>query len=206
MQSLITRPSPLFKFALLLAVSTTAGQAWSAAVENSKPKNRLVAKAKPQTAVAPMPEEDNTPLTEEQIAAASNVHSGDADCEFKSKVTVTPHPEKPGRFHVQFGKMIYNMAPEPTTTGAVRLEDKKAGVVWLQIPAKSMLMNTKVGQRIVDSCMNAIQVSEAQSAALAAAQAEANGQQDNGIGITPDAATAAANTAVPTRTGKSSKK
>ena len=81
-------------------------------------------------------------------------------------------PDKPGRFRLQFGKMIFNMAPEPTTTGAVRLEDKKAGVVWLQIPTKSMLMNYKVGQRRIDFCMNSAQSSEAQSAALAGAQAD----------------------------------
>jgi hypothetical protein len=26
--------------------------------------------------------------------------------------------------------------------------------VWLQIPSKSMLMNAKVGQRMVDGCMH----------------------------------------------------
>ena len=46
------------------------------------------------------------------------------------------------------------MVPEETTTGAVRLEDKKAGIVWLQIPAKSMLMNSKIGQRMADSCLH----------------------------------------------------
>ena len=33
----------------------------------------------------------------------------------------------------------------------------KAGVVWIQIPSKSMLMNAKIGQRMVDSCMQSEQ-------------------------------------------------
>jgi hypothetical protein len=49
------------------------------------------------------------------------------------------------------------VAPEETDTGAVRLEDKKSGVVWIQIPAKSMLMNAKIGQRVADGCVMAEQ-------------------------------------------------
>ena len=51
----------------------------------------------------------------------------------------------------------------------VRLEDRKAGVVWLQIPSKSMLMNAKLGQRLVDSCLNEAQRGEAVLAAAAGA-------------------------------------
>lgn len=46
------------------------------------------------------------------------------------------------------------MIPVATTTGAVRLEDTKAGAVWLQIANKSMLMNQKLGQRMADECMS----------------------------------------------------
>jgi hypothetical protein len=51
------------------------------------------------------------------------------------------------------------LAPEPTTTGAVRLEDKKNGLVWIQIANKSMLMNAKIGQRLVDNCVHPSQQS-----------------------------------------------
>ena len=157
---------------VLCALAVAGSNAWSAAATTKpKPTNRLAAKAALTKAQEPEPE-DNTPLNEEQMAASTQVHAGDADCEFKNKISVTPDPDKPGRFRLQFGKMIFNMAPEPTTTGAVRLEDKKAGVVWLQIPTKSMLMNTKVGQRMIDFCMNSAQISEAQSAALAGAQTD----------------------------------
>lgn len=162
--------------AALLCAGLFAGQAAAAAVETQKPKNRLAAKLKPETAVAPLPA-DEPALNEEQMAASERVHAGDAQCEFNQKVQLTPHPEKPGRFRLQFGKMVYNMTPEPTTTGAVRLEDKAAGVVWLQIPTKSMLMNAKLGQRMVDSCQHADQVSFAKN--LSAKPAE------SGIGITP---------------------
>ena len=152
------------------------------AVEKAKPVNRLVAKAKPQSAVAPLPPDEPATLSEDQLAVAPRVHHGDVACEFNQKVSITPHPEQPGRFHLRFGKMVYNMTPEPTTTGAVRLEDKKAGVIWLQIPTKSMLMNSKIGQRMVDACVHPAQV----------AHVATPGPADSGIGIAPAAPVAAA--------------
>jgi len=46
----------------------------------------------------------------------------------------------------------YPMSTVSTTTGAVRLEDKASGLVWIQIPAKSMLLNSKLGQQLANEC------------------------------------------------------
>ncbi|MCH7345895.1 hypothetical protein LZ017_21205 [Pelomonas sp. CA6] len=151
-----------------------AAPATPAAKAAATPRNALVKKVKPTP--PPPPVEEDLPLSEAQLAVAPQVSHGDVHCEFNQKVQITPDADKPGRFKLQFGKQVFHMAPEPTTTGAVRLEDKKAGVVWLQIPSKSMLMNTKVGQRMVDSCMH-----EDQKAFQAANAAPPAGE---GLGIT----------------------
>jgi len=120
-----------------------------------------------------------------QLDVAARVLTGDAECEFNQKVSVQPVENHPGHFHVGFKKATYRMTPQETTTGAVRLEDRKAGIVWLQIPAKSMLMNSKIGQRMVDACTHA-----EQRAAVAAVEA-AGKSTAAGIGIStaPAAAT-----------------
>ena len=87
-----------------------------------------------------------------QLEIAKRVMTGDAKCEFNQQVVVHPIDGKPGHFKVSFKNVSYTMVPQETTTGAVRLEDKKAGVVWIQIPAKSMMLNSKIGQRMVDGC------------------------------------------------------
>ncbi len=107
-------------------------------------------------------------INDAQLDVAARVLTGDADCEFNQKVAVNQVEGKPGHFTVMFKKTTYRMIPQETTTGAVRLEDKKAGIVWLQIPVKSMLMNAKIGQRMVDSCTH-----PEQRAAVAAAEAAA---------------------------------
>jgi hypothetical protein len=89
-----------------------------------------------------------------QLDIATRVLTGDVDCEFNQRITVLPVPGEPGHFHVNHKKQQYRMVPQETSTGAVRLEDKTAGIVWLQIPSKSMLMNARLGQRMVDACTN----------------------------------------------------
>lgn len=96
-------------------------------------------------------------INDNQLLIANRVLTGTAQCEFNQKVQVDALQGKPGHFKVGFNKASYTMVPQETTTGAVRLEDKKNGIVWLQIPAKSMMMNQKIGQRMVDGCMHAEQ-------------------------------------------------
>jgi hypothetical protein len=89
-----------------------------------------------------------------QRAAANDVYTGLMRCEMGASVTVTPDPHSPSRFIVQLKKNTYRMTRVETTTGAVRLEDAQAGAMWLQLPHKSMLMNSKLGQRMADECQN----------------------------------------------------
>jgi len=96
-------------------------------------------------------------LGENHLRIADRVLTGDAACEFGQTVSLWPIEGQPGYFRLTFKKVAYTVVPEETSSGAIRLEDKKAGVVWLQIPSKSMLMNAKIGQRMVDGCTQAEQ-------------------------------------------------
>jgi hypothetical protein len=98
------------------------------------------------------------PLSAAQMQMAApepgDVHTGRMVCELGNFVSVTPDPQQPSRFVVQMKKNTYLMTPVETTTGAVRLEDAQAGAMWLQLPHKSMLMNSKLGQRMADECQS----------------------------------------------------
>lgn len=102
-------------------------------------------------------------VSEVQLQIADRVLTGDAACEFDQTVSVLPISGQPGHFRLTFKKIAYTVIPEETSSGAIRLEDKKAGIVWLQIPSKSMLMNARVGQRMVDGCMHPEQRAAAQA-------------------------------------------
>jgi hypothetical protein len=108
-----------------------------------------------------LPAVANETLTAGQLDAAQRVHLGAAACEFNQTIHLSAIDGKPGHFKLGYQKASYTLVPQETSTGAVRLEDKRAGIVWLQIPSKSMLMNAKLGQRLVDNCLHAEQRAEA---------------------------------------------
>lgn len=104
-------------------------------------------------------------LSPGQMEAASRVYLGTADCELKQSVHLRALEDRPGHFELTHKKARYTLVPEVTSTGAVRLEDRQSGMVWLQIPAKSMLLNAKAGRREVDGCLHAEQRAESATAA-----------------------------------------
>jgi hypothetical protein len=133
-----------------VVISLFAGAAM-AQTQSAKAK---AAHAKPaaKSEAKPAASEAAQPVSQTQLDIASRVLTGTAQCEFDERVSLQAADGAPGHFKLAFKNVSYNMVPEETTTGAVRLEDKKAGVVWVQIPQKSMLLNSKIGQRMVDGC------------------------------------------------------
>ena len=92
-----------------------------------------------------------------ELAIAERVHVGNLPCELGASVNLTADTKNPGYFDVQGKTFKYRMFPVATTTGAIRLEDQKAGAVWLQLGNKSMLMNQKLGIRLADECVSPTQ-------------------------------------------------
>lgn len=102
-------------------------------------------------------------LSPEELEIAKRVHVGDIPCELGARVNVSADASMPGVFQIQGKGFRYRMSPVVTSTGAVRLEDREGGAVWLQIGNKSMLMDQKRGQRLADDCMSPAQLLVADS-------------------------------------------
>jgi len=98
-----------------------------------------------------------------ELAIAESVHTGVMPCEMGTSVTLASDPAAPGYFDMHGKNFRFRMVPVITVTGAIRLEDRQAGAVWLQLPNKSMLMNQKIGQRMADGCMSQSQLVVAQA-------------------------------------------
>ncbi len=102
-------------------------------------------------------------LTAEELAIAQRVHQGQLACELGTSIRLESDAAHPGYFHLQGKGFRYRMRPVVTSTGAIRLEDAKAGAVWLQLANKSMLMDQKKGRRMADECAHPEQLAYAQS-------------------------------------------
>jgi hypothetical protein len=90
----------------------------------------------------------------EQLVAAALAYLGDYECEFNEKVEIEKSPRFEGYLDVKHRKSLWTMKPVLSKTGALRLEDVKGRTLLLQIANKSMLMDVKIGQRLVDNCIH----------------------------------------------------
>lgn len=141
------------------AQSTPAGQGAQAAKpaaqatgQAAKPAPQAAAKRKAPAAApveAPIASADDT-----QMAAARHVFTGASGCEFNQAIDLQPSAKHPGYVDLRHGARTYLMKPIVSPTGAVRLEDVRQETLLIQIGSKSMLMNQKTGQRLVDNCIH----------------------------------------------------
>ena len=136
--------------ALCLALPVAAQTAAPAPKAKPAPRASAAPAKKPAApAEAPLP-----PASGEQLEAANVAHLGDYDCEFDQKVILTPHSKAPGYIEMKNKAQAWVMKPVMSSTGALRLEDVKGRMLMIQIANKSMVMDTKIGQRLVDGCVH----------------------------------------------------
>ncbi|RYF70039.1 MAG: hypothetical protein EOO22_15065, partial [Comamonadaceae bacterium] len=148
------------------AAAAKPGAAKSAAVKSVKPapgsplaKKQITRRAaKAVEEVTPVNDDPNITLSEAELAIAQKVFTGKISCELGADVTVTADEKKPGFFTVSTKGVRYRMHPVESRTGAIRLEDPRAGAMWLQIANKSMLMNQQQGLRLADECQAPAQI------------------------------------------------
>ena len=149
------KPAPKSAVAKPAAKATPKAADKTAAAKAAvkKPTRQITRRAaKAVEEVTPVDTNTDVSLSEADLAVAQLVHTGKIQCELGADVTVTADEKKPGFFSVSTKGAKYRMHPVESRTGAIRLEDPRAGAMWLQIANKSMLMNQKMGLRLADDC------------------------------------------------------
>ena len=146
----------LFLLLGLMGLNLAVAQAPNAQQAGTKKESKAQPKSQAKTAKASKPQEP--PLAPQEMSIAERVHVGHLPCELGASVRMTADANAPGYFNLQGKGYKYRMRPVATSTGAIRLEDEKAGAVWLQLANKSMLMDQKNGRRLADECAHPDQV------------------------------------------------
>jgi hypothetical protein len=101
--------------------------------------------------------------------------SADYQCELGNKLTIWKNESDDKHIAIRWNKRIHRLTRVDTTTGANRFENHKMGLVWIGIPAKGLLLDSKKGQQLANECKNADQL---KAAATAGAPAVAAAQQN----------------------------
>jgi len=172
--------------AALIACSFGAASAGAAdapakpAAKSTKPAAKSATKGKAVAAPVAFTVPDAQP---DQVKAAELVFYGAYDCEFKQTVSIAQSPKYSGYVDVKHGPKAWLMKPVLSSTGAIRLEDVRGETLMVQIASKSMLLNVKTAQRLVDDCVCAKQremMAEANAAKAAAEAAPIKAATDAG--------------------------
>lgn len=99
---------------------------------------------------------------EEKEPDMTGLTAVDFNCAHGDKVTIYANPNDDKQVEIRWKHHMHHMMRVETTTGATRFENPQAGLVWIGIPSKSMLLDSKKGQQLANECKNPQQEQEAQ--------------------------------------------
>jgi len=121
-------------------------------------RTRMARFASLATAAAALASMPLTPSAAEATSTQSfNPHNfkfptGVYRCELNRRVDVRQVSPDLQTAVLNFDKKEYRMKAVHARSGALRYEDDKAGIVWLIIAGKSMLLDTKHGKQLANEC------------------------------------------------------
>ena len=143
---------------LALASLSVAAGAHAAAETTKSPVKKAVKKstkkaAKPvEEAVPKAPDEE----ADEPVVTDSAVT--EFDCELGNKITIYANTTDEAHIALRWKKRLHRLTRVGTTTGAQRFENKLYGLIWIGIPAKGMLLDSKLNRQLANECRNAEQL------------------------------------------------
>lgn len=98
--------------------------------------------------------------TETVGSSATDVWAGAYHCDHAEKVSLRPGATV-DQVELQWKAQRWQMRRIDSRSGAMRLEDASARMVWIQLPHKSMLLDQRQGRRLLDECQHDEQVQTA---------------------------------------------
>jgi len=129
----------------------------SAAEPHPKAEKVLKApKGKKAKKAAPV-EEDHQLASNEPDPDITDTVTIDFSCELGNKVTIYTNEGDSSHMALRWKKRLHRMTRVGTSTGASRFENTTFGLVWIGIPAKSMLLDSKANRQLANECKNADQ-------------------------------------------------
>ncbi|MFT5535141.1 MAG: hypothetical protein ACI8WM_002144 [Burkholderiaceae bacterium] len=162
---------------LLVSSLTLTAPAVFAATDTGTPavkkvvkKKSHVKKAVAAAVVAPAafelaaPDDDDTGAPIDAATAPAIEYK----CDLGNTLTIFRNDGDDNYIALRWHKVLTRMKRVTTTTGAHRFENKRSGLVWIGIPAKGLLLDSRKGQQLANECKDPAQL------ALAAATDNAN--------------------------------
>lgn len=86
------------------------------------------------------------------LGASGGAMALDLTCESGKRMAVFGDQNNDNVIELHWGGGAYRMQRVSTTTGAHRFEHVSSGLVWISIPSKAMLLDSKLGAPVANEC------------------------------------------------------
>ena len=78
-------------------------------------------------------------------------------CELNNKVTIYSNENDPANIALRWKKRVHRLTRVGTTTGALRFENPYWGLIWIGIPSKGILLDSRLNRQLANECKTATQ-------------------------------------------------
>ncbi|MYM66273.1 hypothetical protein GTP45_05410 [Pseudoduganella sp. FT55W] len=151
--------SKLFMACSLTLASLTLATGAHAANTDGDTTKKVVKKAVTKTTKkAAKPVEPKAPDEEADEPSITDSAVTEFDCELGNKITIYANTNDEAHIALRWKKRLHRLTRVGTTTGANRFENKLYGLIWIGIPAKGMLLDSKQNRQLANECRNAEQM------------------------------------------------
>lgn len=150
------------------AMTLTLAPASFAATDTKEPAKAKAVKAKPKAKATKATAKEAHPLAmsvvdkeESDEPDTAGSASTDFNCELGNKITIYTNATDDKHIALRWKKRLHRLSRVGTTTGANRFENRLYGLVWIGIPAKGMLLDSKQNRQLANECKDAEQAKPA---------------------------------------------
>jgi hypothetical protein len=145
--------------ALALAAAGLCAQAAAASPDHeSHPKAVQVLKEKAKAKAKKAKEEPKQQVADDEAEPdITDTIVAEYACELNNKVTIYTNEKDSGHIALRWKNRLHRLERVGTTTGALRFENTKFGLIWIGIPSKGILLDSKLNRQLANECKNAEQ-------------------------------------------------
>ena len=136
-------------------------------VHESHPKAVKVLKDKAKSRKANKEEAQQEVAADEAEPDITDTVVTDYACELNNKITIYTNEKDSGHIALRWKNRLHRLERVGTTTGALRFENTKFGLIWIGIPSKGILLDSKLNRQLANECKNAEQAKPLVAAAPA---------------------------------------
>ncbi|MES2017594.1 MAG: hypothetical protein V4484_13975 [Pseudomonadota bacterium] len=132
--------------------ATTLCAAPASAADAKKPAKAKAKSSKSKAKVLADDEGSIRPATPEDEPDIKDNKVMQFNCELGANITIYTNEADSAHLALRWKKRLQRLTRVGTTTGANRFENPKFGLIWIGIPAKGMLLDSRMNRQLANEC------------------------------------------------------